>query len=311
LVSGVSWTGGQTNIDLYYDWNGPTITGTIYLTKAVRSLDDGYTKHLLLRSTDDQMHLIYGQEKFATEDLARSGNLPVIPDAIKENSVDIAYIIVGSGTVSLEGSIYDIRPLPFNVASYIGGSGGGAVANDHGNLIGLDDDDHTQYILSDGTRPFSGKVNYISHPNFSVDTEIVDKKYVDDEIDYAITYTSEGIAAIDEVDDTLSTTSSTTYQTKLTIVIPAYTGRYRIGWSMGYNSDANNKDVYVRVYNITDDVVLSENNQQTNNNLNWWTFAGFAYVDFTGSSKTFQIQYKAGTANCSVRNARLEAWKIY
>ena len=56
---------------------------------------------------------------------------------------------------------------------------------DHGNLSGLGDDDHTQYILHAGTRDFTGIVQYDTHKSFTVDTDIVDKKYVDDEIDAA------------------------------------------------------------------------------------------------------------------------------
>jgi hypothetical protein len=51
---------------------------------------------------------------------------------------------------------------------------------DHGLLTGLGDDDHTQYILASGTRNFSGIVSYASHPSFTLGTQIVDKKYVDD-----------------------------------------------------------------------------------------------------------------------------------
>lgn len=51
---------------------------------------------------------------------------------------------------------------------------------DHGSLDGLSDDDHTQYTLADGTRDFTGIVQYSSHPTFVDDTDIVDKKYVDD-----------------------------------------------------------------------------------------------------------------------------------
>lgn len=54
---------------------------------------------------------------------------------------------------------------------------------DHGGLTGLGDDDHSQYTLADGSRDFTGKVSYNSHPTFTTDTELVDKKYVDDEID--------------------------------------------------------------------------------------------------------------------------------
>ena len=56
---------------------------------------------------------------------------------------------------------------------------------DHGNLSGLGDDDHTQYPLVAGTRDFTGIVQYDAHKVFAADTDIVDKKYVDDEIDTA------------------------------------------------------------------------------------------------------------------------------
>lgn len=55
-----------------------------------------------------------------------------------------------------------------------------AGAIDHGALTGLGDDDHTQYSLADGTRDYSAVVSYASHPTFNSDTQIVDKKYVDD-----------------------------------------------------------------------------------------------------------------------------------
>lgn len=51
---------------------------------------------------------------------------------------------------------------------------------DHGSLSGLGDDDHTQYSLADGSRDYSAVVSYASHPSFSNDLELVDKKYVDD-----------------------------------------------------------------------------------------------------------------------------------
>jgi len=57
-----------------------------------------------------------------------------------------------------------------------------ANALDHGNLTGLGDDDHTQYILVSGTRSFTGVVGYNSNKTFTSDTDIVDKKYVDDTI---------------------------------------------------------------------------------------------------------------------------------
>jgi len=50
---------------------------------------------------------------------------------------------------------------------------------DHGDLVGLDDDDHLQYILVDGSRGFTGTVSGIDP---SQDYELTTKWYVDDAI---------------------------------------------------------------------------------------------------------------------------------
>jgi len=39
---------------------------------------------------------------------------------------------------------------------------------------------HTSFPLLNGSRPFTAAISYTSHPSFSSDTELVDKKYVDD-----------------------------------------------------------------------------------------------------------------------------------
>lgn len=62
---------------------------------------------------------------------------------------------------------------------------------DHGSIGGLADDDHTIYTKADGTRAFSAKVSYSAHPTFSADTELVDKKYVDDAVVAGGGYTDE------------------------------------------------------------------------------------------------------------------------
>ena len=51
---------------------------------------------------------------------------------------------------------------------------------DHGALQGLADDDHLQYLRTDGTRNLTGVQAYAVHPSFTADTQLVDKKYVDD-----------------------------------------------------------------------------------------------------------------------------------
>lgn len=51
--------------------------------------------------------------------------------------------------------------------------------SDHGNLLGLLDDDHTQYILADGTRAFSSTVSGVTPTE---DAHLVTKLYVDNAV---------------------------------------------------------------------------------------------------------------------------------
>jgi len=53
-------------------------------------------------------------------------------------------------------------------------------AIDHGALSGKGDDDHTQYTLADGTRDFSGKIEYNTAFSFTGPNELITKKYADD-----------------------------------------------------------------------------------------------------------------------------------
>jgi len=74
------------------------------------------------------------------------------------------------------------KPIVLDAGGHIDASMINDADIDHGGLGGLGDDDHTQYSLVDGSRAYTAKVSYSAHPTFSADTEIVDKKYVDDQI---------------------------------------------------------------------------------------------------------------------------------
>jgi len=69
--------------------------------------------------------------------------------------------------------------------SSVGGAVAAVMNMDHGNLLGLADDDHTQYLLVDGTRAMTGaldmgtaKIENVVDP--TSDQEAATKKYVDD-----------------------------------------------------------------------------------------------------------------------------------
>ena len=111
-----------------------------------------YTKHTLYGVNDgaeERYFLITGQEQFSTLVAAEGANLPTPPTYFKEGVVPLAAVYVQSGSATIT-QIEDIRPI-------IGFRAGGVNASsDHGNLLGLADDDHTQYLLVNGTRAMTG-----------------------------------------------------------------------------------------------------------------------------------------------------------
>lgn len=71
------------------------------------------------------------------------------------------------------------------VDNSISGVGG---ITDHGALTGKDDPaDHAWAALIDGSRAFTGKASYASHPTISADTDIIDKKYAHDTFESLLT----------------------------------------------------------------------------------------------------------------------------
>jgi len=95
----------------------------------------------------------------------------------------------------------------------------------------------------------------------------------------------------------------------VSIATPAIAGTYRVGYSMEFNAQQNNKDVQVRLYNTTNATEYAQNSQQTNNNANWFSFSGFHHFTQGATANTFVLQYRAGTATCQVRNAEIEIWR--
>lgn len=177
MVSGINWDGNNTNIVLYNTYKGPSATTNAYIVKSLPFIPEGkFAKHMMQRTLDGKMRLIHSQAVFDDFTSALEAGAPEYPTEVAELSLRMAYIIVtpSSGTLTLR----DIRPLPFDKKD--GGSQTGGSSNDHGDLTGLTDDDHPQYLKSDGSRNLTSAISYNSHPAFSSATQLIDKKYVDD-----------------------------------------------------------------------------------------------------------------------------------
>jgi len=96
---------------------------------------------------DGHLFVQYGQGTYKLAE-AESMDVSTPSPFLIEFAVLIARIIVERDAVH-----FDSVAMPWNTSFSF------AQAADHGNLGGLLDDDHTQYLLEDGTRPMSGNLN--------------------------------------------------------------------------------------------------------------------------------------------------------
>jgi uncharacterized coiled-coil protein SlyX len=120
-----------------------------------------YAKHSLyllgdnsLQSTATEAYmLVYGQSIYDTIGDAQAGSLPTPPSFFNDSIAIIASIVVTPDSASIP-TIIDERPrLGFISPSKTG------VLTAHGDLTGLTNDDHPQYLLTDGSRTLTGNMN--------------------------------------------------------------------------------------------------------------------------------------------------------
>lgn len=198
--------------------------------------------------------------------------------------------LIGDGTVTV-----------ISGANTLTISGGGI--DTHGDLSGLDQDDHVQYVLVDGTRGFTNTVSGV-YPTSS--GHLATRGYVDDNIIFGNEYDSASSLGA-------SSTTSTTYLTKVSITkgsgLP--NGTYRVAGAAEIASTTANRTVAVRLINTTDSVVYNEALERTSLANLTMPFASLGEVVLSGSNKTFAIQYCVVQATTVViTNARLEFWRI-
>jgi hypothetical protein len=114
-----------------------------------------FAKHVIYvvnDGSDETYVFIYGQETFATQNDAENGGLPAPPSFMDAAFCPVAALVV-SDTSTNWVVVQDVRPtLAFR-------SSGVTATSDHGSLAGLLDDDHTQYLLVNGSRAFAGTLD--------------------------------------------------------------------------------------------------------------------------------------------------------
>lgn len=129
-LGGWDTSGGETQIDnTNYDDNSGAPTALI---------NAHYGVHWVYLNIDDSLHVVYGQDDYATVAQAKAAEPPAaLPGPITYFGVLIAKIIVQKSAANL----YLIE-APTRVMFSL------SAISDHGELSGLADDDHTQYALN-------------------------------------------------------------------------------------------------------------------------------------------------------------------
>ena len=110
----------------------------------------------------------------------------------------------------------------------------------------------------------------------------------------------------------VSSTTSSTYQNKVTLVTPALSGTYRVACYCEVAIGTSNYRSLVRLYNVTDLSELCYFDSRDSLSLIYQGKSGFQYVTFTGGSKTFKLQYASQNNSTTVycRRARIELWRV-
>jgi hypothetical protein len=109
-----------------------------------------------------------------------------------------------------------------------------------------------------------------------------------------------------------STTTSTTFQTKVTLVTGALTGVYLLTWYCIMSRPSGGNPISARLYNVTSSNVVggswSKDQLQITDRLQ---FSGAAVITLSGTSNSFALQYAGGGINtAAIGEARIEMWRV-
>ena len=111
-----------------------------------------------------------------------------------------------------------------------------------------------------------------------------------------------------DANDSTESTSSTTYQTKLSLATGSLvSGNYIVNWYFEYACGSNNKKPEYRV-RLDDTTDLMHINPEIRRD-NYYPSCGFTKVDGMAGSHTIEIEYRKSTGNAYIRNARLRIWR--
>ena len=185
-------------------------------------------------------------------------------------------------------------------------------------IFGTDDDSAIYWDAAAGHLVFTTVVSGVDP---TAEGHLITRRYLED----VLTGTTEsgtgqignilfGSEFVYEIDNTESSTNSTTYQNKVTLAtgdLPE--GNYRLGIHFEWRISKNNNDFYYRVRQ-DDTTNLDEIGRPTFNDVNIYNpLNNFYYLEtVTSGTHHFDIEYRSGSTSATayIRNARMEFWRV-
>lgn len=136
-----SQSGNKSIDNLSYDDNSGTTT-TLSNNK--------YGVHwVYLEADDDDVAVLYGQGNYTLQEAQDATPPASVPQRLQVEGIIAGKIIIKKSDTTFT-----------QIESLVGATkASGSIATEHGNLVGLGDDDHVQYLLIDGTRDMTGGIN--------------------------------------------------------------------------------------------------------------------------------------------------------
>ncbi len=139
LVSDSGWVEVATQSAIHqtnYDDNSGTLA-TLSNNK--------YGVHWVYLEVDDDVNVVYGQGDYTLAQAEDAQAPAAVPEQILTHGFLVGKIIIKKSAAAFA-----------QIESAFTSTFAGSLATDHGSLAGLADDDHTQYLLADGSRALAG-----------------------------------------------------------------------------------------------------------------------------------------------------------
>lgn len=149
------WNINGPNTAMTNQWDNGS--GTL-IAMAPPVLTTWFARHALYITgdgTNEKYLLVYAQQTYTSLANAQNGVIPTPPSFFGDNIALIASVIVQQpniGTASIAAIMQEHPKLAFKAASTTG-------VTNHGDLTGLLNDDHPQYVLTNGGRTMTGNLN--------------------------------------------------------------------------------------------------------------------------------------------------------